>query len=310
MTDEVQATNPADEVTSAAPAEVGNETTEVDTNSDTSTSDQTADQSEEEVQAGESQQETDPPVDDSEEVEHAGQKYKIPKALKPALMMHVDYTRKTQEVAEQRKAVEAEREAVANQAKAEREYIQELAQVVAIDNALKSYEQVNWQQLNAQDPVQAQALFFQFQQLKDARNTAAGQIQQKEATRKQQEEQQALAKQQDHAKRREECYATVAKEIKGWGADLAKQLDTTASEFGFNSQELGQWTDPRLVKLLHEAHVGRQLLKKQTPPTPKPQQPPKPVPQVGAGGSPAKKDPERMSMDEWVKRRRAEVRGK
>lgn len=310
MTDEVQETNPNQDVSAAASAEVGNDTTEVNTDFDTSTSDQTADDQSTDVQAGESQQETDPPVDDSEEIELEGQKVKVPKAVKPLLMMQADYTRKTQEVAEQRKAVEAEREAVANQAKAEREYIQEIAQVVAIDNALKQYEQVNWQQLNAQDPVQAQALFFQFQQLKDARNAAAGQIQQKELTRKQQEEQQALAKQQESAKRREECYATIAKEIKGWGSDLAKQLDATASEFGFTSQELGQWTDPRLVKLLHEAHVGRQLLKKQTPPTPKPQQPPKPVPQVGTGGSPAKKDPERMSMDEWVKRRRAEVRGK
>lgn len=307
MTDEVQATNPADEI-STATAGVGDDSTEVITDSDTSTSDQTADQSDEEVQAGESQQETDPPVDDSEEIELEGQKLKIPKAIKPLLMMQRDYTQKTQEVAEQRKAVEAEREAVANQAKAEREYIQEIAQVVAIDNALKQYEQVNWQQLNAQDPVQAQALFFQFQQLKDARNAAAGQIQQKELTRKQQEEQQALAKQQESAKRREECYATVAREIKGWGADLAKQLDATASEFGFNSQELGQWTDPRLVKLLHEAHVGRQLLKKQTPPTPKPQQPPKPVPQVGKGGAPAKKDPERMSAEEWLAWRNSQLK--
>ena len=45
--------------------------------------------------------------DDSEEVEHEGQKYRIPKALKSALMMNADYTRKTQEVAEQRPAQRA-----------------------------------------------------------------------------------------------------------------------------------------------------------------------------------------------------------
>lgn len=251
----------------------------------------------------------EPVEDDSEEVDYEGAKYKVPKALKPALMMHRDYTQKTQEVAEQRKAVEAEREAIANQAKAHQEYIQEFAQVVAIDNALKQYEKVDWQQLNAQDPVQAQSLWFQYQQLDKARNAAVGQIQQKEATRRQQEEQKALEAKQATAKQIQECYATAAKEIKGWGPELIKQLDKTANELGFTNDELSQVKDPRFIKLLHEAHLGRQLLKKQTPPTQKQQTPPKPVPQVG-GSAPARKDPERMDMNEWVKSRRKELYGK
>jgi hypothetical protein len=44
-----------------------------------------------------------------EEIEHEGRKYLVPKALKPLLLMQADYTRKTQEVAEQRRAVMAER---------------------------------------------------------------------------------------------------------------------------------------------------------------------------------------------------------
>lgn len=251
----------------------------------------------------------EPVEDDSEEVEREGKKYKVPKALKQELMMNADYTRKTQEVAEQRKAVEAEKEAVANQAKAHQEYIQEVAQVVAIDNAIKQYEQVNWQQLNAQDPVQAQSLWFQYQQLEKARSAAVGQIQQKEATRRQQEEQKALEAKQSTAKQIQECYATAAKEIKGWGPELIQQLDKTARELGFTNDELSQVKDSRFIKLLHEAHLGRQLLKKQTPPTQKQQTPPKPVPQVG-GSAPARKEPERMSMDEWVKHRRKEVHGR
>lgn len=42
--------------------------------------------------------------DDLEEVEHSGKKYRIPKELKPALMLQADYTRKTQEAAEARRA--------------------------------------------------------------------------------------------------------------------------------------------------------------------------------------------------------------
>ena len=50
-------------------------------------------------------EEMEPPPE-LEEVEHEGKKYQIPKPLKGALLMQADYTRKTQEVAEQRRAVE------------------------------------------------------------------------------------------------------------------------------------------------------------------------------------------------------------
>src|SRR5688572_20265217 len=47
------------------------------------------------------------------ELEYEGRKFKVPKEaadeVKSALMRHADYTRKTQEVAEHRRAVEAER---------------------------------------------------------------------------------------------------------------------------------------------------------------------------------------------------------
>jgi hypothetical protein len=51
-------------------------------------------------------------VDDSVEVEYEGEKLKVPAKIKDALLRQADYTRKTQEVAEHRKAIEAERQAV------------------------------------------------------------------------------------------------------------------------------------------------------------------------------------------------------
>src|SRR5215216_3195421 len=49
-------------------------------------------------------------ADEFEDVDFAGKQYRLPKELKSALMMQADYTRKTQDVAEQRKALEGERE--------------------------------------------------------------------------------------------------------------------------------------------------------------------------------------------------------
>ena len=58
--------------------------------------------------------------DDSEEVEHDGHKYRVPKALKPALMMHSDYTKKTQDLAEERKALQAGEQTLKQHAETQR----------------------------------------------------------------------------------------------------------------------------------------------------------------------------------------------
>lgn len=50
----------------------------------------------------------EPPLrDDEVEVEQEGKKYRVPKALEKSFLLHADYTRKTQEVAQERKVVEA-----------------------------------------------------------------------------------------------------------------------------------------------------------------------------------------------------------
>lgn len=46
-----------------------------------------------------------PPLDDSEEVEHEGKTYRVPKDLKDSFLRHSDYTRKTQELAQERQVV-------------------------------------------------------------------------------------------------------------------------------------------------------------------------------------------------------------
>lgn len=243
-----------------------------------------------------------PPVDDTEEVEYEGQKYAIPKALKPALMMNADYTRKTQEVAEQRRALEAQQQQLAQQAQSQQEYLQDAAKVVALDDQIKQFEQVDWNALNQQDPVKAQQLWMTYSQLKDSRADVLGQLQQKE-------QQRALDSQQRLAKQIEESNAVLARDIKGWSPELAGKLrDFAVEKLGFSAQELGQVTDARIVKLLHRAYVGDQLVAKQMgAATQTTATPVKPVPTVGSN-APAGKDPSRMSTDEWMKHRNEQLR--
>lgn len=238
--------------------------------------------------------------DDTEEIEHEGQKYRIPKALKSALMMNADYTRKTQEVAELRRAAEAER---TRYSQANAEHVQALAAVHSIDQQLQQYQQVDWQRLSDEDPIQAQKLWMQYTQLKDSRQQIAGHVQQME-------QQRAFETQQATAKRIEEGQAILKRDIPNWGPETARQInDFAAKEFGFQPQELAQVTDPRVVKILHAAMVGAQLVKKQQEGTSSSQQPAaKPVTKVGGNNAPARRDMNAMPIGDWMKARNEQLR--
>lgn len=242
-----------------------------------------------------------PPVEDTVEVEYEGQKYAIPKALKPALMMHADYTRKTQEIAEQRRALEAQQQQLVQQAQLQQEHLQTVAKVVALDDQIKQFEQVDWTALSTHDPVKAQQLWMTYSQLKDSRADMLGQLQQRE-------QQHALEAQQRLAKQIEESNAILARDIKGWSPELAGKLrDFAIEKLGFTPQELGQVTDARIVKLLHRAYVGDQLVAKQMGAATQAVPQVKPVPTVGSN-APAGKDPSRMSTDEWMQYRNEQLR--
>lgn len=243
--------------------------------------------------------ESQPDESDEEELELDGQKYKIPKALKPLVMMQSDYTQKTQQLAEQRRSLEAQQ---AQTQQTIQQNIDDIATIRQIENRVNYLSQVDFRALSDNDPLQAQQLFIELQQLKDTKQNVINNISQREQQRQQlaQQQQQQLLEQGN---------ATLAKELPGWGKDLAVKIMTFAqNDLGFSPQELQQVTDPRIVKALHAAMVGQQVLKKQTGAKPKNAEA-KPVRTVGKG-SPATKDERRMSNDEWMKARNAQIQKK
>lgn len=195
----------------------------------------------------ETQDEAPSPYEDLEEVEHNGETFTIPKALKPALMMQADYTRKTQDLAHQRRSWEAERE---QQAEALHVNFAERARLVAIDDSLEQLETLDWQALDAVDPQQAQALWAQYHELAQARGELA-------AAMEQQGWEEALKAQHDHAMRVQDGLEVLAREIDGWSPELAgKLMQFGQAELGFTPEEMSQAMDPRLIKLLHRAYDG------------------------------------------------------
>jgi hypothetical protein len=241
---------------------------------------------------------------DSEEFEHEGEKYKIPRAVKPLLMMQADYTRKTQELAEQRRAVEAERAGVRQ---ASHEELQAQARLVGLDQQIAALSRVNWQQAFDEDPFEAQKAFASFQQMKDAHGTLAahvGRLQQ----------QRAEWTQRETARRLQESYAALTdpvQGIKGWNDQYAARLlETGVRDYGFERSEIEAFEDHRMVRVLDDAAKWREHTKKQQQAQRHvAAQSVKPAARVGGKSSPPAGLDDRLSADEWVRRREAQLRG-
>lgn len=170
-----------------------------------------------------------------------------------------DYTQKTQRLAEDRKVVETMAQAIKEQETSFRQQvevqaalIQEIAEITAIDKQLGQYQNLNWQQLSDSDPVEAQKLFFAYNQLQVQRGQVVTAINTKG---------QELSNVQNHvrAKQLELGRQKLEKEIPGWNNEMAKEAAATGVEYGFSHEELSTLTDPRAVKLLHDAAQWRKM---------------------------------------------------
>ena len=108
-------------------------------------------------------QATEPELED---VEINGKTYRVPKDVAPHLMMQADYTRKTQEVAEIRKAVEAQRAEIQREAELNQAMIDDIAQARAVDARLQALQRVNWNEVPLEDQ---QRLLIEQMQLRQAK---------------------------------------------------------------------------------------------------------------------------------------------
>lgn len=239
-------------------------------------------------------------IDDSEEIDYEGEKYKVPKVLKEAFLRQQDYTKKTQEVAEQRRAFEQQQAQEKESIQRQRQHIQDYAQIHALDMQIKQFEGVDWAKMIDADPVEAMKLDRQYRTLADMRQGIATRIQQVEA-------QEAFSQQQHVAKLIEEGREVLKREIPNWSEQTQKSVSEYAISFGFKPEEVAQVIDPRHVKVLHKAMLYDQMMKKAAT-TPKAEV--KPISKVSSSRDGSQKDPDKMTTEEWTKWRNQQLRKK
>lgn len=171
----------------------------------------------------------------------------------------LDYTQKTQQVAEQRKELEVYAESIKAQEQAFQEQMQlnnvlieDVAKITSLDQQLNQYANVNWNQLSDNDFVEAQKLFFTYNQLQQERSQLVSQFEVKK--------QQVVQKQtQLMAEKIAKGKEILAKEIPNWSPETNQALLSTGKDYGFSDVELNAIVDPRHVKVLHDAMQWRKL---------------------------------------------------
>jgi hypothetical protein len=231
------------------------------------------------------------------ELELDGETHVLPAGLKGAFLRQADYTRKTQELAEHRRALESERAALAADAQAQADASEDRIRLAALDHQIEELQEVDWQAYAAEDPDSAQALWARLQGLAEARERLAYAVSHTEERR-------ALQAAREAAEAMAATGAKLRQEVEGWSPEVAAKLVEYAQAFGVTMDELAQMADPRLWKLLHKAwradqagqdEAGAQALAI------------RPAVTVSGGGASTGGVRDELGTKEWMRRRNAQM---
>ena len=255
------------------------------------------------------------PEDDTEEVDWDGAKYRIPKPLKDALLRQADYTRKTQELADQRRTVEQHFTALTQQAELQQATLEHRVNLRTVEQQLQQFQNTDWSAYSANYGADATAAAMaSWQQYRDAKAELEGAIAKTETDFRQISE-------RSTANAIAEAEKVLSREIEGWSSELVTTLAGYAAEnFGITPQELRDsvinpdgTADPRTFKVLARLHKAETELAKLKAQTTKAQQaakqasvtPAKAVGQRAGGYKPGLDDS--LPADEWLRRRNAQL---
>lgn len=173
--------------------------------------------------------------------------------LAAGYMLQADATRKTQALAQERKQVQEQYfTAVQQNAQQAQGELRALQQFV-VANAAPELQNVNWQQLAAEDP----ARYVQLQARQQQLGNVLAQIQAQGDSLKQQEAAQ-LSQQREQTIQNSLSY--LSREIPGFNLEKERNgLFETGRKYGFSDGELSSIVDGRMLHALRDAMQWREL---------------------------------------------------
>lgn len=195
--------------------------------------------------------------DGEDEIDVAGQKFKVPRAFKDtaeriqakAKEVEAGATRKFQEAADLRKAVEVETKAVQQLRQIAEKHADILADHRMVTRRLQQLEQID---INGTDAETLTRLNAEYNQLQAAKGRLEQAYQQGIAGM-QAEQAKALKARQEHAEK------IVSQRIKDWSPTKAQALAEYAVQRGAPVEVLNTITEPWMVEILDDAAYGRKM---------------------------------------------------
>ena len=231
------------------------------------------------------------------EVELDGEVHSLPAALKGAFLRQADYTRKTQELAEHRRALETERQALAHEVKAQAGASQDQLRLSALDYQIEQFGEMDWDAYAAEDPQGARGLWEHYQSLNQAREQLAYAV-------SHHTERHALKAAREAAEEMAKTGEALRTEIEGWSPEVASKLVAYAQAFGVTTEELAEMADARLWKLLHKAWRADQAGESEAEARARAIRPAVTVSGGGAGGGGVRDE---LGTKEWMRRRNEQM---
>ena len=188
-----------------------------------------------------------------------------------------DYTRKSQAIAEQRKAYEANLQAVQQERE---QYGQVLANMTHYQNLeLQKFADVNWAALKEEDPMEYMEKRIEFQEAKDKlAQVQAEQQRVYEQTRNEVSEHLNKVVQEEAKK-----LVQTLPEYADPSSSLKNDLRNYALSLGFSDNDINGITDHRVVLVLHKAMMNDSAAKSSVKKA-------KPIPRVVKSGTPESKN--------------------
>lgn len=260
----------------------------------------------EEAEAPEEEADQQPtePVEEEDEIEWNGKKFRAPKGVKDGILMHADYTKKTQEVALTRKELDERAERIAQQAKASEDEIQHRATMHTIDSELARFKDFDWnayQMARQTDPFGADEAWNYKAHLLGQKQEVGKAISEAENVR-------SSEAQQEFAKRMNDTQAYARS--KGWTAETDKQVLDFAFSKGADAKTLQSMMSPLVYETLYLARLGEELMKKPASPAKANTPPPAPLTTVASKSAPPVRrnlnDPD-MPMDQFAEMLKAKM---
>jgi len=217
-----------------------------------------------------------------------------------------DYTRKSQGIAEQAKSLQAREAAIQQMNSLQGEALNTYSTGLALRQEIEQLSQVNVNELWQSDPDRAR-------QISDTINKKQAQFNDIVNRVSQYETQLNQTQAYETARRAEEGKRAIESRIKGFSKQAADVVEYVTKTYGIPKHEAETWPlNPAAAEMAYKAWQYDQLqAKTKKAASPKVEKVPvKPNKPFKSNSGAGRKDPDKMSVDEWVRWRRNQLEKK